>query len=165
MKPKLAWQNSMFSAQASNFTCHPSSKVHNLYKTPKKITHFIVLLQLQPFMYSYPKHDNRNRSLMQVPGSDWSQPLSFEAVRSANDVTMATAEQSEDYHVGIHVQEGAGKVNWVLSYKKKGSYFIFNLSFFLVQIDQDHHCHPSVYSLQSHQCTHSIQGNRISRRS
>ncbi|KAI8072416.1 hypothetical protein BC940DRAFT_233832 [Gongronella butleri] len=90
LKPKLAWQSSMFATQMPNFICHPAS-------TP------------QPFMYSYPKHDNRNRSLMQVPGSDWSQPLSFEAVRSANDVTMATTDHNEEYHVGIHVQEGTGK--------------------------------------------------------
>ncbi|CAO3587114.1 unnamed protein product [Absidia cylindrospora] len=90
LKPKLAWQNSMFNSQTSISVSRPAKKP-------------------EPFMYSYPKYDNRNRSLIQTSGSEWSQPLSFEAVRAVYDVSIPTPSQSEEFHIGINVQEGIGK--------------------------------------------------------
>ncbi|CAO3651068.1 unnamed protein product [Cunninghamella blakesleeana] len=96
LKPKLAWQNSMFSSQASISVCHPANARHPSNK-------------IEPFMYSYPKHDNKNRSLIQITGSEYSQPLSFEAVRSIFDVTLPTPSHAEEFHLGVNVQEGVGK--------------------------------------------------------
>ncbi|ORX43331.1 DUF1162-domain-containing protein [Hesseltinella vesiculosa] len=90
LRPKLPWQSSMFLSHTQIWRCLPA-------QTSK------------PFMYSYPKPDNHNRSVIQIPGSDWSQPLSFEAVHSVSDVTLVTLDQSEEVHMGIHVQEGVGK--------------------------------------------------------
>ncbi|KAI8384441.1 uncharacterized protein BYT42DRAFT_612143 [Radiomyces spectabilis] len=89
-KAKPAWQSAMFQGSHDTVVCRPSSKA-------------------EPFMYSYPKHDNRNRSLIQVAGSEWSQPLSFEAVGSVYDVAMPTPNKAEEVHVGISIQEGHGK--------------------------------------------------------
>ncbi|EIE88932.1 hypothetical protein RO3G_13643 [Rhizopus delemar RA 99-880] len=61
----------------------------------------------QPFMYSYPTMDNRNRTLIKVDASDWSRPLSFEAIGSVYDVVLPNG--SEEIHVGIHIQEGGGQ--------------------------------------------------------
>lgn len=63
----------------------------------------------EPFMYSYPHADNRNRTLIQVDKSDWSQPLSFEAIGSVYDVALPNQGRSEEIHVGVNVQEGQGK--------------------------------------------------------
>ncbi|KAI8644804.1 hypothetical protein BD408DRAFT_104972 [Parasitella parasitica] len=63
----------------------------------------------EPLMYSYPRLDNGNRTLIQVDKSEWSQPLSFEAIGSVYDVALPNAGRSEEIHVGINVQEGQGK--------------------------------------------------------
>ncbi|KAI7863658.1 hypothetical protein BDF14DRAFT_1733660 [Spinellus fusiger] len=89
-KPKLAWQNSMFSSAQNAFICHSGVKP-------------------EPFMYSYPRMDNGNRLSIQIAGSEWSGPISFEAVGSMYDVTVPTASKTEETHVGISVQEGQGK--------------------------------------------------------
>lgn len=60
-------------------------------------------------MYSYPKLDNRNRSLIQVNGSEWSQPLSFEAVGSVQDVVLGKPNGQDEAHLGISIKEGQGK--------------------------------------------------------
>lgn len=63
----------------------------------------------EPFMFSYPKIDNRNRCLIQVPDSGWSQPLSLEAVGSVQDIVLPSINRIEEFHVGVSVQEGQGK--------------------------------------------------------
>ncbi|KAJ2960621.1 hypothetical protein NQZ79_g4034 [Umbelopsis isabellina] len=63
----------------------------------------------EPFMFSYSKMDNRNRCLIQVPDSGWSQPLSLEAVGSVQDVALPSINRVEEFHVGVSVQEGQGK--------------------------------------------------------
>ncbi|KAI8990033.1 hypothetical protein BDB01DRAFT_718047 [Pilobolus umbonatus] len=65
--------------------------------------------KLEPLMYSYPDIDNHNRSLIKVGNSEWSQPLSFEAIGSAYDVLLANKNKTEEFHLGIHIQEGEGK--------------------------------------------------------
>ncbi|KAI9287283.1 vacuolar protein sorting-associated protein vps13 [Umbelopsis sp. AD052] len=63
----------------------------------------------EPFMFSYPKIDNRNRCLIQVADSGWSQPISLEAVGSVQDVALPSINRVEEFHVGVSVQEGQGK--------------------------------------------------------
>ena len=89
-KEKPAWSEALYSAGETVTMCKPGPKP-------------------EPFMYSYPHHDNRNRTLIQVDKSDWSQPLSFEAVGSVYDVALPNQGRSEEIHVGINVQEGQGK--------------------------------------------------------
>ncbi|KAG2223432.1 hypothetical protein INT45_001738, partial [Circinella minor] len=89
-RPKQAWQSSMFSG----------SQGVSVWK---------MLNKSEPFMFSYPKLENSNRSLIQVSGSDWSEPLSFEAVGSVQDVALPKINGSEEIHLGISVQEGQGK--------------------------------------------------------
>ncbi|OAD68026.1 hypothetical protein PHYBLDRAFT_57710 [Phycomyces blakesleeanus NRRL 1555(-)] len=89
-KPKLAWQSSMFSGAQNTAVCRPGVKP-------------------EPFMFSYPKIDNRNRCLIQISGSEWSIPISFEAVGTMYDVTVPSPSKTEEIHVGVSVQEGQGK--------------------------------------------------------
>jgi vacuolar protein sorting-associated protein 13A/C len=89
-KEKPAWSDALYSIGETVTMCKPGPKP-------------------EPFMYSYPNMDNRNRTLIQVDKSDWSQPLSFEAIGSVYDVALPNQGRSEEIHVGIHVQEGHGK--------------------------------------------------------
>ncbi|KAI9493351.1 hypothetical protein BDB00DRAFT_946102 [Zychaea mexicana] len=89
-KPKVAWQSTMFSG-------------------PQGASIWKMLNKPEPFMFSYPKLENSNRSLIQVSGSDWSEPLSLEAVGSVQDVTLPKVNGTEEVHLGISVQEGQGK--------------------------------------------------------
>ncbi|KAI8143832.1 hypothetical protein BJV82DRAFT_668275 [Fennellomyces sp. T-0311] len=89
-RQKIAWQSSMFSGSQST----------NVWRMVNKP---------EPFMFSYPRIENSNRSLIQVSGSDWSEPLSFEAVGSTQDVTLPKINSAEEVHLGISVQEGQGK--------------------------------------------------------
>ncbi|KAI9283162.1 hypothetical protein BY458DRAFT_427893 [Sporodiniella umbellata] len=87
-KEKLTWSDTFVSSGDMVTVCKPGPKP-------------------QPFMYSYPNVDNRNRTLIKVDQSEWSRPLSFEAIGSVYDVVLPN--RSEEIHVGIHVQEGQDK--------------------------------------------------------
>ncbi|CEG72298.1 hypothetical protein RMATCC62417_07879 [Rhizopus microsporus] len=89
-KEKHTWSDAFMSNSDNVVTCKPGPKP-------------------EPFMFSYPNMDNRNRTLIKVDKSDWSQPLSFEAVGSVYDVVLPNTNRSEEIHVGIHVQEGQGR--------------------------------------------------------
>ncbi|KAI8385604.1 hypothetical protein BD560DRAFT_383802 [Blakeslea trispora] len=89
-KEKPAWSDALYSSGETVTMCKPGPKP-------------------EPFMYSYPHADNRNRTLIKVDKSDWSQPLSFEAIGSVYDVALPNQGRSEEIHVGITVQEGQGK--------------------------------------------------------
>ncbi|RCI00207.1 hypothetical protein CU097_014138 [Rhizopus azygosporus] len=89
-KEKHTWSDAFMSNSDNVVTCKPGPKP-------------------EPFMFSYPNMDNRNRALIKVDKSDWSQPLSFEAVGSVYDVVLPNTNRSEEIHVGIHVQEGQGR--------------------------------------------------------
>lgn len=85
---KNTWSDAFTSGTDAVATCRPGPKP-------------------QPFMYSYPTMDNRNRTLIKIDASDWSRPLSFEAIGSVYDVVLPNG--SEEIHVGIHIQEGGGQ--------------------------------------------------------
>ncbi|KWU46731.1 hypothetical protein RHOSPDRAFT_14825 [Rhodotorula sp. JG-1b] len=61
-----------------------------------------------PFMFSYPTDDRRNRSLLRVGDSNWSQPLSFETVGMTTEVILPSATGNEEVRVGLKVEEGLG---------------------------------------------------------
>ncbi|GAA5969299.1 hypothetical protein JCM11641_007543 [Rhodosporidiobolus odoratus] len=61
-----------------------------------------------PFMFSYPTDDRRNRSLLRVGESNWSQPLSFETVNMETEVVLPSTTGSEEVRVGLKVTEGLG---------------------------------------------------------
>ncbi|KAJ3332602.1 hypothetical protein HDU76_013706 [Blyttiomyces sp. JEL0837] len=63
-----------------------------------------------PFMFSYTNFEPvRNRALVRVADSDWSKPLSFEAVGSNFDVNIRAPVQNQDICLGVTVREGEGK--------------------------------------------------------
>ncbi|GAA5925213.1 hypothetical protein JCM10213_008734 [Rhodosporidiobolus nylandii] len=61
-----------------------------------------------PFMFSYPTDDRRNRSLLRIGNSNWSQPLSFETVNMETEVVLPSTSGSEEVRVGLKVTEGLG---------------------------------------------------------
>ncbi|BGP36549.1 Vacuolar protein sorting-associated protein 13 [Rhodotorula kratochvilovae] len=62
----------------------------------------------EPFMFSYPTDDRRNRSLLRVGDSNWSAPLSFETVNLTSEVTLPSATGQEEIRLGLKVTEGLG---------------------------------------------------------
>ncbi|KAI9480349.1 MAG: hypothetical protein EXX96DRAFT_521344 [Benjaminiella poitrasii] len=89
-KEKPAWSDALYATSENVIVSKPGPKP-------------------EPLMYSYPNTDNRNRTLIRVDKSDWSQPLSFEAIGSVYDVALPNQGRYEEIHVGISVQEGQGK--------------------------------------------------------
>ncbi|KAF9431274.1 hypothetical protein BGZ94_003589 [Podila epigama] len=63
-----------------------------------------------PLMFSYGKTENGNRMLVQVGGtSQWSRPVSFEAVGSIMEIAVQAMDRPEDIHLGVNVELGKGK--------------------------------------------------------
>ncbi|KAN0063379.1 Vacuolar protein sorting-associated protein 13 [Thecaphora frezii] len=63
----------------------------------------------EPFLFSHQSNDRRNRVLMRVGDSQWSKPLSFEAIGSETEVVIPSASKNEEIHVGLTVEDGLGK--------------------------------------------------------
>lgn len=63
----------------------------------------------RPFMFSYPTDDRRNRALIKVRGSAWSQPVSFDAIGATIDVKLPSESGRSEMHAGLVVEEGEGK--------------------------------------------------------
>lgn len=61
-----------------------------------------------PYIHSYASDERKNRSLLKIGSSEWSQPQSFEAIGSVSDIAIPGAEGKE-IHIGIKVEEGEGK--------------------------------------------------------
>lgn len=64
-----------------------------------------------PYMFSFPSDDRKNRANIKVGDSTWSKPQSFDAIGSAFDAVLASANAKSELHVGISVTEGEGKYN------------------------------------------------------
>ena len=62
-----------------------------------------------PYMFSYPGDDRRNRTLLKLGDSNWSRPVSFEAIGNIDDVVIPSSTKQSEIHVGISVVEGEGK--------------------------------------------------------
>ncbi|KAL9075208.1 MAG: hypothetical protein Q9157_004112 [Trypethelium eluteriae] len=63
----------------------------------------------QPFMFSFPTDDRKNRALLKVDDSAWSKPQSFDAIGSNYDVTLQSSSDRSQMHAGVTVEEGEGK--------------------------------------------------------
>ncbi|KAK3676016.1 Vacuolar protein sorting-associated protein 13 [Recurvomyces mirabilis] len=63
----------------------------------------------KPFMFSFPTDDRRNRGLLKLGESAWSQPVSFDAIGANQDVKLPAASGRSEMHAGLHVMEGEGK--------------------------------------------------------
>ena len=64
-----------------------------------------------PYMFSYPNDDRKNRANIKVGESTWSKPQSLDAIGSAFNVVLPSANNKSELHVGVSVAEGEGKYN------------------------------------------------------
>jgi len=62
-----------------------------------------------PFMFSFPSDDRKNRALLKVGESGWSQPVSFDAIGANVDIKLPSADGRSEMHCGLTVTEGEGK--------------------------------------------------------
>ncbi|KZT54406.1 DUF1162-domain-containing protein [Calocera cornea HHB12733] len=62
-----------------------------------------------PFMFSQGTDDRRNRCLLKIGNSEWSKPLSFEAVKADTEVVILSPSGNEETHAGMSYSEGLGK--------------------------------------------------------
>jgi vacuolar protein sorting-associated protein 13A/C len=62
-----------------------------------------------PFMFSFPTDDRKNRALVKVGDSSWSQPVSFDAIGAAVDIKLPAESGRSEMHAGLTVKEGEGK--------------------------------------------------------
>ncbi|KAF9185293.1 hypothetical protein BGZ51_009186 [Haplosporangium sp. Z 767] len=63
-----------------------------------------------PLMFSYGKVETGNRMLVQVGrDSQWSRPVSFEAVGSIMEIAVQAMDRPEEIHLGVNVELGKGK--------------------------------------------------------
>ncbi|ORZ00047.1 hypothetical protein BCR41DRAFT_313859 [Lobosporangium transversale] len=70
----------------------------------------IVQNKALPLMFSYGKAENGNRVLLQVEGNtQWSRPVSFEAVGSIMEIAVQAMDRKEEIHLGMNVELGKGK--------------------------------------------------------
>jgi len=65
-----------------------------------------------PYMFSYPGgEDRKNRASIKVGDSAWSKPQSLDAIGSAFEATLPSANGKSELRTGISVAEGEGKYN------------------------------------------------------
>lgn len=62
-----------------------------------------------PFMFSFPTDDRKNRALVKIGESAWSQPVSFDAIGAAVDIKLPAESGRAEMHAGLTVREGEGK--------------------------------------------------------
>ncbi|KAJ2823705.1 Vacuolar protein sorting-associated protein 13, partial [Coemansia sp. 'formosensis'] len=63
----------------------------------------------RPLMFSFGSFDLRNRALVRVPGSEWSKPLSFDALGSCAEVVIPLSDRLNDAHLGLEIEPGRGR--------------------------------------------------------
>ncbi|KAJ2786527.1 Vacuolar protein sorting-associated protein 13 [Coemansia interrupta] len=63
----------------------------------------------RPLMFSFGSFDFRNRALVRVADSDWSRPLSFDALGSSSEVVIPSSSKLADTHLGIEIEPGRGR--------------------------------------------------------
>ncbi|KAI8929325.1 hypothetical protein BC831DRAFT_410850 [Entophlyctis helioformis] len=68
------------------------------------------MTDVEPFMFSYSTFEPlRSRAQIKVDNSEWSKPLSFEAVGSLFQVTVPIPSEQANVHLGVSIKEGEGK--------------------------------------------------------
>ncbi|KAI8968041.1 hypothetical protein BDF20DRAFT_917267 [Mycotypha africana] len=65
---------------------------------------------IEPVVFSYPEIDHKNRAQISFEGSKWSEPISFEAVGSNQEVTVLSKADKHLIHAGINIEEGVGSL-------------------------------------------------------
>ena len=93
-----------------------------------------------PFIFSHDKRDARNRAILRIADSAWSDPLSFETVGTETAVTIASSSGQEEINIGMKVTEGTGSVSVTL----RVSCLRTRLTDFAVQDRQYHHLLSSI---------------------
>ncbi|KAJ2722137.1 Vacuolar protein sorting-associated protein 13 [Coemansia sp. Benny D115] len=63
----------------------------------------------RPLMFSFGSYDLRNRALVRVSDSDWSRPLSFDALGSSSEFVIPSNNKLADTHLGIEIEPGRGR--------------------------------------------------------
>jgi len=61
-----------------------------------------------PFMFSFPTDDRKNRALIKIGDSAWSQPVSFDAIGANTTVKLAEESGRSEMQCGLTVTEGEG---------------------------------------------------------
>ncbi|KAJ3171453.1 hypothetical protein HDU88_007532 [Geranomyces variabilis] len=65
---------------------------------------------LRPVLFSFPNFEPvRSRVQIKTHGSDWSKPISFDAVGSAFDIPIQDNKTRSEAHIGTSIKEGVGK--------------------------------------------------------
>jgi len=64
------------------------------------------------YLFSHASDDRRNRVLMRLENSEWSKPLSFEAVGTVTQADFASPALRKETRIGLKVSEGIGAVGF-----------------------------------------------------
>ncbi|KAI8319824.1 hypothetical protein GQ54DRAFT_264680 [Martensiomyces pterosporus] len=82
----------------------------------------------RPLMFSFGSYDFRNRALVRVSDSDWSRPLSFDALGSSSEFTIPSADKLSDTHLGIEIEPGRGRYSHTRVVTFSSRYVVKNLT-------------------------------------
>ncbi|KAJ1957836.1 Vacuolar protein sorting-associated protein 13, partial [Linderina pennispora] len=63
----------------------------------------------RPLMFSFGSYDLRNRALVRAGNTEWSKPLSFDAIGSASEFSIPATDGISDMHFGIEIDPGLGR--------------------------------------------------------
>lgn len=66
----------------------------------------------KPFMFSFPTDDQKNRALIKVGESEWSKPLSFNAIGSQYSAGVPAPTGKAEMQIGVSIAQGEGKVRY-----------------------------------------------------
>lgn len=81
-----------------------------------------------PLMFSFGSYDLRNRALVRASDSEWSRPLSFDALGSSAEVTIPKGDKIRDIHLGIDIEPGRGRYSHTRVVTFTSRYVIKNLT-------------------------------------
>ncbi|CAI5759546.1 unnamed protein product [Candida verbasci] len=67
---------------------------------------------VKPFMFSFDKDgDRKNRAIIKADDTDWSPPMSFDAIGQSNEVKLQINGKQKEINLGVTISEGEGKYN------------------------------------------------------
>ncbi|KAJ2157305.1 Vacuolar protein sorting-associated protein 13 [Coemansia sp. RSA 552] len=82
----------------------------------------------RPLMFSFGTSDFKNRALVRVADSEWSRPLSFDALGSASEFVIPAADKMTDTHLGIQIEPGRGRYSHTRVVTFTSRYVVKNLT-------------------------------------
>lgn len=80
----------------------------------------------EPFLFSHNTRDRRNRVQLRVGDSNWSRPISFDAIGSETELTIPSQSKNEEIHLGLTIEEGLGKFKLSKVIKLTPRYLVCN---------------------------------------